>query len=94
MTAIGPGGSAKATVTLQVQNPQTISPVTISLNLGAPYQFTSAGATAWTATYGTVTSTGYYTAPTVLSATGTDTVTATGPNGSATATVTLIPPGP
>ena len=68
--------------------------VTISLNLGASSQFTSAGATGWAATYGTVTSAGYYTAPTVLSATGTDTVTATGPNGSATATVTLIPPSP
>ncbi len=94
VTATGPGGSAKAVVTLQVQNPQTISPVTISLNLGAQHQFTSAGATAWAATYGTVTSAGMYTAPSVMSTTGTDAVTATGPNGSATATVTLIPPTP
>ena len=64
------------------------------MNLGATQQFTSAGATGFAATYGTVTSTGMYTAPTVISSTGTDTVTATGPNGSATATVTLIPPTP
>lgn len=94
VTATGPGGSASAKVTLQVQNPQTISPLTVSLNLGAPQQFTSAGATGWAATYGTITSTGAYTAPSVMPATGTDAVTATGPNGSATATVTLIPPTP
>jgi len=94
VTAIGPGGSASAAVTLQVQNPQTVSPVTVSLNLGATQQFTSAGATAWAATHGSVTSAGFYTAPTALPATGTDAVTATGPNGTATATVTLIPPTP
>jgi uncharacterized protein (DUF1800 family) len=94
VTAKGPGGSASAAVTLQVLNPQTISPVTVSLNLGATQQFTSAGATAWAATYGTVTTAGTYTAPTTISATGTDTVTVTGPNGKATATVTLIPPTP
>jgi uncharacterized protein (DUF1800 family) len=81
-------------VTLQVLNPQTILPVTVSLNLGGTQQFTSAGATAWTATYGSVTSTGNYTAPTTMSSAGTDSVTATGPNGTATATVTLIPPTP
>src|SRR6202041_2938922 len=81
-------------LTLQVLNPQTILPVTVSLNLGGTEQFTSAGATAWAATYGSVTSTGDYTAPTVMSSTGTDAVTATGPNGTATATVTLIPPTP
>jgi hypothetical protein len=95
VTATGPGGSASAAVTLQAPqapNPQTISPTTVSLNLGATQQFTSAGATAWAATYGTVTTTGLYTAPSAMSSTGTDTVMATGPDGSATATVTLIPP--
>jgi uncharacterized protein (DUF1800 family) len=92
--ATGPGGTASATVTLQVLNPQTISPVTVSLKLGATQQFTSAGATGWAATYGAITSTGAYTAPAALSSTGTDAVTATGPNGMATATVTLIPPSP
>jgi len=94
VTATGPGGSASAAVTLQVQNPQTISPGTISLNLGATQQFTSAGATVFGATYGTVTSAGMYTAPAAMSSSGTDAVTATGPNGTATATVTLIPPTP
>jgi hypothetical protein len=94
VTATGPGGSATAVVTLQVQNPQTIAPVTVSLNLGGTQQFTSSGATGWAATYGSVTPAGMYTAPSALSPTGTDAVTATGPNGSATATVTLIPPTP
>ena len=94
VTATGAGGSASATVTLQSQNPQTIAPSSVSLNLGATQQFTSAGATAWTATYGSVTSAGIYTAPAAMSAGGTDAVTATGPNGSATAAVTLIPPTP
>jgi uncharacterized protein (DUF1800 family) len=94
VTALGPGGSASAVVTLQGLNSQTISPATVSLNLGATQQFTSAGATAWTATYGTVTTAGLYTAPSSLSPTGTDQVTATGPNGSAAAAITLIPPIP
>jgi uncharacterized protein (DUF1800 family) len=94
VTAKGPGGSASATVTLQVQSPQTISPVTVSLGLGGTQQFTSAGATGWVATYGKVTSAGLYTAPTVMPASGSDIVTASGPNGTASATVTLIPPAP
>ncbi len=94
VTATGPGGSASAAVNLEVLNPQTIAPTAVSLNLGATQQFTSAGATGWAAAYGSVTPTGMYTAPAVLSSTGTDTVTATGPNGTAAATVTLIPPTP
>ncbi len=94
VTATGPGGSASATVTLQSATPQIISPTSVSLNLGATQQFTSAGATSWSAAAGTVTSTGFYTAPAALPSSGTDTVSATGPNGTATATVTLIPPTP
>jgi uncharacterized protein (DUF1800 family) len=94
VTAIGPGGSASATVTLQAQNPQTIAPGTVSLNLGATQQFTAAGATGWAAASGTVTTVGFYTAPATMTANGIDTVTATGPNGSASATVTLIAPTP
>jgi len=92
VTAAGPGGSASATVTLE--SPQVITPATVSVNLGATQQFASAGATAWAAAHGTVTTAGLYTAPASLSTTGTDTVTATGVNGNATATVTLIPPTP
>ena len=92
VTVTGLGGSASAAVILEALNPQTISPSIVSLNLGATQQFTSAGATAWTATCGTVTTAGLYTAPSTMSSTGSDTVTATGPNGSARAAVTLIAP--
>jgi hypothetical protein len=94
VTAMGPGGSASAVVTLVNVNPQVISPTAVSLNLGATQPFTSAGATSWTATYGTITPTGLYTAPATISASGTDTVTVTGANGIATAIVTLVPPAP
>jgi uncharacterized protein (DUF1800 family) len=94
VTATGPGGSANATVTLINPNAQQISPVTVTLNLGAPQQFTSTGATSWTAVSGKVTSTGLYTAPSTFPSSGTDTVTATGPGGIASATVTLRPPAP
>jgi hypothetical protein len=94
VTATGPGGSASAKVTLQVLNPQSISPASITLGLGATEQFTSAGATTWSAVSGTVTTAGFYTAPSALPASGSDTVSATGPNGAAQATVTLTAPAP
>jgi uncharacterized protein (DUF1800 family) len=94
VTATGPGGSASATVTLITPNAQQIAPTAVSLNLGAQQQFTSAGATAWTAVAGVVNNTGLYTAPAVMTSSGTDTVSATGPNGTAQAIVTLIPPAP
>ncbi len=49
VTATGAGGSASATVTLQAKNSQTISPTSVSLGLGATQQFTSPGATSWSA---------------------------------------------
>jgi uncharacterized protein (DUF1800 family) len=94
VTATGPGGSASATVTLTSGTPQTISPMTTSVGLGATQQFTSGGATSWKATSGTVTAAGLYTAPTTLTTSGADTVTATGLNGSASAMVTLVAPTP
>jgi Protein of unknown function (DUF1800) len=100
VTATGPHGTASAKVTLTNSTPnpsptpQAISPTTATLNLGATQQFTSAGATSWTATFGTVTTSGFYTAPTSMPTAGSDTVTATGPGGSAKATVTLIAPPP
>ena len=94
VTATGPGGSAKAVVTVTNPNPQVIAPTTASLNLGATQQFTSAGATGWKAVSGSITTAGLYTAPAALPSSGTDTVTVTGANGTATATVTLIPPTP
>ncbi len=77
----GSGGGGSAPV---------IAPSKVTLVLGATQQFTAAGATSWTATSGTVTSAGLYTAPAVLPASGTDKVTATNPTGSSSATVTLI----
>ncbi len=74
--------------------PQTISPVTASVKLGGTQQFTSAGTTSWTATAGTVTTTGLYTAPSTMPASNTVTVTSTGPGGSASATVTLVNTAP
>ena len=94
VTATGPGGLASALVTLVSVNPQVISPTAVSLNLGATQQFTSAGATGWSATSGTVTAAGLYTAPAAMTLSGTDTVTVTGPNGMASAIVTLIPRPP
>jgi Protein of unknown function (DUF1800) len=92
IVATGPNGSASATVTLLAPQ-QTISPSNVSLTLGATQQFTSAGATSWTAIYGTVTAAGLYTAP-ATSSSNSDTVSATGPNGTAQAAIVLVPPAP
>ncbi len=94
ITATGPGGNATATVTLINPNPQLIAPAALTLNVGGTQQFLSAGATNWTALNGTITSAGFYTAPAVWPASGTDTVTVTGPNGTATAAITITPPTP
>lgn len=94
VTATGSGGAASATVTLVNPNAPQISPASVTLNLGATQQFTSKGATSWTAVSGAVSQTGLYTAPSVYPASGTDTVTATGPAGAVSATITLNPPVP
>ena len=45
-------------------NPQTIAPASVIARTWArTQQFTSAGATGWTATSGTITAVGLYTAP-------------------------------
>ena len=72
--------------------PQSISPIVVSVNLGATAQFTSANAASWSTTAGTVSANGLYTAPVAMPATPTAKVTATGPGGSASATVTLLNP--
>lgn len=94
VTAVGPGGTATAAVTVLNSTPTTISPTSASLILGTTQQFTSGGGTTWTAQYGTVTSAGLYTAPAAMPASGGDTVTATGPGGNAMALVALFPPTP
>jgi uncharacterized protein (DUF1800 family) len=77
----GGGGGGSAPV---------VAPATAIVVLGATQQFTSAGATSWSATAGTVTATGLYSAPSVMTATGFDTVTATNATGSGTAAVQFI----
>ena len=94
VTATGPGGSASAKITIVNPNAPTIAPAAVTMNLGSTQQFTSNAATTWAAVAGTVTSSGLYTAPSIYPAAGTDTVTATGPNGSAIAAVTLNIPTP
>ena len=89
ITATGPVNSVTAVVTLVAVAAQTISPTTATVVLGGTKQFTSSGATSWTATAGTVSSSGLYTAPYTMPASSTVSVTATGANGSATAIVTL-----
>jgi len=91
VTATGPGGTATATVSLvSAVTAQTISPSAVSITLGQTQQFLSTGATSWTATAGSISSAGLYTAPTTMPSSSTASVTATGPNGSATATISLV----
>ena len=94
VTATGRGGSASSTVTLVSGADQTITPATAKLNVGEKLQFASAGVTGWSAIYGTITSSGLYTAPTVWPEYGTDTITANGIHGSGRATVTINIPTP
>jgi uncharacterized protein (DUF1800 family) len=71
-----------------------VAPATATVPLGATQQFTASNVTTWTATLGTITSAGLYTAPAQMPATTTATITATGPGGAGKATVTLIPNTP
>ncbi len=82
----GGGGSGGGTT----QAPK-ISPASATVALGETQQFTSGNVTTWSAAAGSITSAGLYTAPVAETATGTDTVTATGPGGTSTAIVTLVP---
>ncbi len=77
----GSGGGTSAPV---------VSPAAISVTLGATQQFTAAGATAWSAFPGTITSAGLYTAPSTMPGSSAVTVTASNSAGSSTAKVTLV----
>ncbi len=94
VTATGPGGTAAAVVTLVGGALQAVSPSTVTLGLGKTQQFTSAGAVTWAADFGTVSSTGLYTAPAVWPRLGADRIYVNGPQGSGTASVTIPPPTP
>lgn len=87
VTATGPGGTGTATVTLVP--PLVVSPAKATLVLGSTQQFSAPNVTGWAATAGSVTAAGLYTAPTSMPASGSATVTASGPGGTGTATVTL-----
>jgi uncharacterized protein (DUF1800 family) len=70
--------------------PLTVLPSTAAVVLGTTQQFSAGGATSWAATAGAITNAGLYTAPAVMPASPTVTITATGSSGQGTATVTLI----
>ncbi len=89
VTATGASGSATAVVTLVNTASQVISPTAASVPLGTTKQFTSAGAKSWFAQLGTISATGLYKAPAAGTA---DVVLADGPNGYATAAITLTKP--
>jgi len=80
-TSGGGGGSSQ---------PISVVPSTAAVVLGTTQQFTAGGATSWGVTAGTITNAGLYTAPAVMPASPTVTITATGSSGQGTATVTLI----
>ena len=67
-----------------------VAPATASVVLGATQQFTASNVTSWTALAGTVSASGLYTAPAQMTATGYDTVTATGTGGSSIGKISLI----
>ena len=94
VTATGPYGTATAIVTLVDGVLQTVSPATATVAVGGKKQFTSSGATVWQATYGTISSTGLYTAPLVWPAAGGDRIIIQGVHGTTTASVTIAPPTP
>jgi uncharacterized protein (DUF1800 family) len=73
---------------------QTITPITVSINLRATEQFTAPSATKLTASAGTISSTGLYTAPASMPSSASVTITATGPGGIASAILTLVNPTP
>ena len=66
-----------------------ISPSKIYVHLRAGQVFTSTGATLWTTTAGTVTQGGLFVAPATMPASDLVTISATGPDGTASAIVTL-----
>ena len=92
VTATGPGGKGAAKVTLVPR--LVISPATATVTLGGTQQFTATNVTSWSAAAGSITSSGLYTAPASMTASGTDTVTASGTGGTGTALVTLQAPAP
>jgi uncharacterized protein (DUF1800 family) len=94
ITAVGPGGAATAKVTLAAGAVQAITPANATVAIGKTLQFTSAGAAVWSAAYGTITSTGLYTAPPTWPLGSADTVSVNGTQGNASVKVIISPPTP
>ncbi|HEY3740651.1 MAG TPA: DUF1800 family protein [Bryobacteraceae bacterium] len=85
-----------ATVTLVAPSSGiTVTPATSNVTLGGTQQFTATGQTGvtWTASAGSISTTGLFTAPATMPSSSTVTITATGTsNQKGTATVTLVAP--
>jgi hypothetical protein len=82
-------------MTAKISSPTTdISPSNASVALGATQQFTSSVGTVWVAAYGTVNSSGLYTAPDSMPPSDTDTVLVAGEGGAACADIHLLPASP
>ena len=94
ITATGPGGSSKATAILVDGAVQEIAPRSATVVVGQQQQFVSSGAETWSATYGTISSSGLYTAPKVWPASGVDHIFVNGTHGSANETLTISAPTP
>ena len=100
VTAISSADSTKSAVSMITLNPPvvtggpiTVSPATVSVALNGMQTFTASGqpSVTWSASAGSITSLGVFTAPSTMTATGTVTITASGTNnqsGVATATLT------
>jgi hypothetical protein len=80
VTATSGSNIATATVTVSAL---TVTPATISMQVGATQQFTSNFTSSWSASCGTISGSGLYTAP---STNGSCTITATAVNGGTTGT--------
>ena len=89
ITGTGPGGPATAVVRLAGGPEPTISPKSVKLQVGQKQQFSSSGATSWSAKYGAITSSGLYTAPATWPATGGDVISILGIHGSASEEITV-----
>ena len=92
-------GTATVTLVNSSSPPITVSPATVNVTLGTVQLFTATGQTSvtWTATAGTITAGGLFTAPSVMPASTAVTIKATGAGsqfGTATVTLVNIPPQP
>ena len=88
-----PGTVYSNIVNVPFVTPITVSPSTATVALGASKTFTASAPATWTASAGTITGSGIYTAPATMPSSSTVTITATGSAGqTGTAKVTLSQP--